>query len=90
MILQREAFAQNATLSAVAASGDIVGRAGWPLRGWVRATGRGGRRKDARVVINVAAALQRTKKLRDQPSAERWAAVVAVAVEAMPAKSKHS
>lgn len=45
-------------------------------------------RKDARVVINAAATLQRTKKLRDQPPAERWAA--AVAVEAMPAKSKHS
>lgn len=49
-------------------------------------------RKGTRVVINAAAALQWTKKLRDQPAERR--AVVAVAVEAavaaVPAKSKHS
>lgn len=44
-------------------------------------------RKDARVVINAAAALQRTKKLRDQPDR---AAATEAAVAAMPAKSKHS
>lgn len=50
-------------------------------------------RKDTRVVINAAAALQWTKKLRDQP-AERRAVVAVAAVEAavaaVPAKSKHS
>lgn len=46
-------------------------------------------RKDTRVVINAAAALQWTKKLRDQPAERRAVAAVAV-VAAVPAKSKHS
>lgn len=62
VIARREAFAQNATLSAVAASGDIVGRvdAARSLRGRTRASEpdeEGGEGGGKEIVINTAAVL---------------------------------